>query len=73
MISYPEAMRLDRERLAGMTLGEALDLLRTPPWACACIGRPGCCIDRYAQAHALQRGAHITARLITDYTRKATP
>jgi hypothetical protein len=53
-----------------VTLGEALDLLRSS-WACACIGpAPGAstcpCRLAVAEARELQRGAHIVARLLSD-------
>jgi hypothetical protein len=51
---------------ASMTLGEALELLNAPPWACACIGPPLCCRYSFIQARALQRGAHIVAKLLAE-------
>jgi len=53
---------------AGMTLGEALALLNAEPWACACIGAPFCCRYSFIQAQALQRAAHIVAKLLADAT-----
>lgn len=53
--------------IAGMTLGQAMDRLHVEQeWACACMGGPLCCIKVYRRAEALQRGAHIVAKLLTD-------
>lgn len=63
-----EIRRIEREAqaaYAAMTLGEALALLRTPPWACACSGPP-CCVQWYRQARALKRAAHIAVKLMAD-------
>lgn len=49
-----------------MSLGEALDLLNAEPWGCACVGGLVCCRYRYGTARALQRGAHIAAKLIVS-------
>lgn len=61
-------------RVAGMTLGEALDLLQAerehgPIW-CACIGPPLCCRYAYDQAKMLVRAAHIVVKLIDDAGRR---
>lgn len=63
--------KLDRqgwERVADLTLGEAVDLLRDEldGHACACIGPPFCCAYAYWQADALRRAAHITVKLIAE-------
>lgn len=59
--------RAEMLRLATtMPLSEALRLLNLEPWACACIGPPGCCMDRYATARALKRAAHIAVKLIVS-------
>jgi hypothetical protein len=55
-----------RARQVDMTLGGAVELLRVPPWACACIGPPYCCRFSFDQARALQRAAHIAARQLAD-------
>lgn len=55
--------------VSGMTLGEAVGYLRharSEPIACACIGGEWCCVRSYAQAEALQRAAHIVAKLLAD-------
>lgn len=57
-----------------MTLGQALELLRGPSWACACIGPypgspPGAlcpCMAAYAHARVLVRAAHIVVKLLSD-------
>ena len=68
--SYEQYWRdLERQglaRQAGMTLGEALALLNAPPFACACTGPLFCCRHGFTQARALQRGAHIVAKLLDD-------
>lgn len=63
-ISHARAVRGEWQLQARMTLGEAMDLFHAPSWACACIGFPDCCLYRFDQARALQRGAHIVAKLI---------
>ena len=65
-----EAERKAMSYEAGMTLGGALRLLNTEPWACACVGPPHCCLHKFAQARALQRGAHIVAKLLDDTCRR---
>ncbi len=65
-ISYARAVREEWELQARMTLGEARRLLTGPTWACACTGFPDCCVYRGEQARALQRGAHIVAKLLAD-------
>lgn len=61
-----EVERQELARRAAMTLGEALELLNAPPWACACVGPPFCCHYGFVQAYALQRGAHIVAKLLAE-------
>jgi hypothetical protein len=56
--------------LSDMRLGEAIAELHRGAVACACIGGAWCCIRRAEQARALQRGAHIVARLLDDHTRR---
>ena len=56
-------------RRAHMTLGEATELRAAAPWACACVGPPHCCRYAIDQAAALNRAAHIVARLLTDAAR----
>ena len=64
---------------ADMTLGEAIELLNTP-YACACIGPPWgsprgtpcSCRLSVGQAKALQRAAHIVARLLADAAETST-
>jgi hypothetical protein len=63
---------------ANITLDQALAYLRSPSWACACAGPPQrfgeswpsetrCwCRLAFDHAHALQRAAHIAARLMLD-------
>lgn len=63
---WADLERMAMEQRAKMTLGEALDLLNTPPWACACIGPPLCCRYSFIQAQALQRAAHIVVKLISE-------
>lgn len=65
-ISWERAVREEWELQARMTLGEAMRLLRGPSWACACTGFPNCCNYAFPQARALQRGAHIVAKLLAD-------
>jgi hypothetical protein len=64
-----EADRETRAEMAGMTLGEAVGLLRwerdNGPTACACVGPPSCCVDVYRQAEALSRAAHIVVELVS--------
>jgi len=55
---------------AGMTLGEAVELLRSEPVVCACVGGPHCCRFSWDQARALQRAAHIAARMVSDVMRR---
>lgn len=68
-----EARAWSRKRAAEMsaynaaaTLGDALDWLNQPPWGCACVGGPSCCIGRTDRALALQRAAHIAVKLMAD-------
>lgn len=57
-----------------MTLGEGTRLLRGAGWACACVGPPipspkgtPCfCRLSFGQAHALNRAAHIVAKLLAE-------
>lgn len=52
-----------------MTLGQAVSMLRRQreyPIGCACVGGDLCCVNRFTQARALQRAAHIVARLAAD-------
>jgi len=51
---------------ASMTLGVAVNYYgrHAEVWACACVGPPHCCRFRVEQAHELQRGAHIVAKLL---------
>lgn len=53
---------------ATMTLGEALELLDGPGWACACHGGPpdgtSCCMRRYDRARLLVRAAGIVLQLL---------
>lgn len=58
--------RQELARRASMTLGQGMELLNAPPGACACVGPPFCCLSAFIQARALQRGAHIIAKLLTD-------
>jgi hypothetical protein len=71
-ISWERVVREEWELQARMTLGEAMRLLRGPSWACACTGFPDCCVYRGAQARALQRGAHIVAKLVADTAGEST-
>lgn len=71
-ISWERVVREEWELQARMTLGEAMRLLRGPSWACACTGFPDCCVYRGAQARALQRGAHIVAKLVVDTAGEST-
>ena len=64
--SLAELVEEGRLRQIGMTLGEAMRLLRTPPWACACIGPPFCCRYAWERAAALQRAAHVSVKLFAD-------
>lgn len=54
------------EKVADMTLGDALEFLRSDPWACACCGGEWCCARVAAQSRALQRGAHILIKMIAE-------
>jgi hypothetical protein len=54
-----------------MTLGEAVELLRPPFAACACPGEPYCCRPFFAQATALQRGAHIAVKQLAELVQRA--
>lgn len=65
-ISWERAEREEWELQARMTLGEAMRLLQGQGWACACTGFPNCCRYAFDQAWALQRGAHIVAKLMAD-------
>jgi hypothetical protein len=61
--------RMEWERLAAMTLGDALEHLkavREHPWACACVGPPNCCIRTLHQSQWLQRDAHILVKMIKE-------
>jgi hypothetical protein len=63
---YAEMIRQDMARLATMTLGYATELLRAPPFACACHGPPNCCMDVDRQAERLRHAAHIVVKLVSD-------
>lgn len=52
--------------MASMTLGQAVALMRTPPWACACVGGLNCCRFQYGQARALMRAAHIAVKMVSE-------
>jgi hypothetical protein len=60
----------DREgwaRVAGMTLGEAVENRRLyEQIACACHGGPACCRYGWDQEYALIRAAHIVIKLISE-------
>lgn len=59
--------RAEMHRLATtMTLGYAVEYLGFEHPGCACIGPPDCCMDRYATARALQRAAHVAAKLVVS-------
>lgn len=49
-----------------MTLGQAMVLLEVEPFACACSGGTWCCRYRFGHAFALQRAAHIVAKLLAE-------
>lgn len=65
------------QSVAGMKLGDAVDDLRwldkNGPIGCACVGPPACCRFAYRQAQALQRGAHIVAKLLADADGQENP
>lgn len=64
------AHRAELVRIAGyMTLGQAREYLSREPWACACRGRPDCCMDRTTVARALIRAAHIAVKLVVDHAK----
>lgn len=70
-----DLQRQGRDAVQGMTLGEAVDRLRglaERQVACACIGPPFCCRFGYEQAYALQRAAHIAAKLVADHMIEVT-
>lgn len=47
-----------------MTLGEAMEVLPSPQYGCACAGNVWCCLRVWQQAKALRRAAHIVADLL---------
>jgi hypothetical protein len=72
--------RLDRmgwSWVADMKLGEAVELLRwhrgNGPFACACIGPPGCCRYSVERAESLVRAAHIAAKLVAEWLSSRSP
>lgn len=64
--TYGNIEREEWARVAGMTLGEATEQRQGPGWACACRGSPFCCRYSWMQAAALNRAAHIVAKLLAD-------
>lgn len=56
---------------ADMTLGEAVAIITNPtPVGCACTGGRHCCRYAWAQAEALQLGAHIAVKQIAELARR---
>ena len=49
-----------------MNVDEAIALVNSSPWACACHGGPTCCVRRIEEANALLAGARVAVDMMKE-------